>query len=161
MRMPPRDSPSRPVTSAVICTSFAKDGPQDLERIHQRAAENQQNDQRRDRQLPIDVKQNADRDRRGDDAAEDLAEARADEISDSLGVVHDPRDQLPALCRVEIRDRQPFDVRCCTRLSHIGDRPLRGDAEDLRKRKTRNALDQRRNADGERDPFDQRVIVLS
>jgi hypothetical protein len=81
--------------------------------------------------LPIQIEEHADSDDSGDETSKDLTETGADEISNSLCVVHDPRDELSALCRIEIRDGESLDVPLHTH-SHIRDGELRGDAEYLR-----------------------------
>ena len=48
---------------------------------------------------------------RGDDAADQLHQAGADQVPDAFGVGHDARDQDAGLGRVEVADRQPHDVR--------------------------------------------------
>ena len=91
---------------------------------------------------------------RRDDAAGELHEAGADEVPDAFGVGHDARDQHAGLGRVEVADRQPRDVRLDAP-PHVGDRALRGDAEDLRQRERRDRLDERRGAGRERQRHQQ------
>ena len=71
-------------------------------------------------------------------AAGELHEARADEVADALRVVHDARDQHAGLRRVEVAHGQPHDV-LFDAPAHVGDRLLRGDAEDLREPERRDA----------------------
>ena len=71
-----------------------------------------------------------------DDAADQLHEAGADQVPDPLGVGHDARDEHAGLGRVEVADRQPRDV-LLHRRAHVGDRPLRRDAQHLRQRERR------------------------
>ena len=75
-----------------------------------------------------------------------LHEAGADQVPDAFGVGHDPRDQDAALGRVEVADRQAHHVRLDV-LAHVGDRALRGDAENLRVRERAERVDDRRHAD--------------
>ena len=72
-----------------------------------------------------------------DEAADELHEAGADQVPDAFGVAHDARDQHAGLRRVEVAHRQAHDVRLHA-LAHVGDRALRGDAEDLRQARTRS-----------------------
>ena len=74
---------------------------------------------------------------RGDEAANELHEAGADEIPDAFGVGHDARDQHAGLRRIEVANRQVHHARLHA-LAHVGDRALRGDAEDLRRAQTRS-----------------------
>ena len=77
--------------------------------------------------------------RRGDEAADELDEAGADEVPDALGVAHDARDEHAGLRGVEVAHRQPHHVRLDA-LAHVGDRALRRDAQNLRQRERGHRL---------------------
>ena len=67
-------------------------------------------------------------------AADQLHQAGADEVADAFGVAHDARQQDAGLRRIEVAHRQAHDLGLHP-LAHVGDRPLRGHAEDLRQPK--------------------------
>ena len=113
-----------------------------------------------DRQVPVQPEQHAEPDHRGDEAADQLHQAGADQVPDALGVAHDARHQHAGLRRVEVAHRQAHDVRLHA-LAHVGDRALRGDAEDLRQRKRRDRLHERGGASRQRDPDTNRFNRLS
>jgi hypothetical protein len=114
------------------------------------AAERAEDHDRHAREAPIQIEEDAERDDGGDDRSGELHETGADEIPDPFRVRHDARDQDAGLGRVEIANRQAHDVRLDV-LAHLGDRALRGDAEDLRVPERRRGLHERGRADGERD----------
>ncbi len=95
----------------VDLAALAEERPQAVEGERHRAAERGQRDERREREPPVQIEEDAERDHGGDDAAGELDEAGADEVADAFGVRHDARDQDAGLRRVEIADRQPGDVR--------------------------------------------------
>ena len=101
--------------------------------------EERQEDHRR--QTRAEMEEEERREAGRDDAAEDLREPGADEIADSFGVVHDARDEHAGLGRVEVADRQALHVLLQPR-AQIGDRALRGDAEDLRERVVGDAAEE-------------------
>src|SRR5947208_1158543 len=74
LAQPPRDL-------GCYLSAFAKDRAQHPERIQQSSAKNKQHDDSGNGELPIDVNQNADRDRGCDQAADDLSQTGTDEIS--------------------------------------------------------------------------------
>ena len=133
----------------VDLSALAEERPQAVERQRHRAAECGQRAERRERQPPVQVEENDERDDGRDDAAGELDEAGADDVADAFGVRHDARDEDAGLRRVEVADRQPRDVRLDAP-AHVGDRALRRDAEHLREREGRHRLDDRRRAGGER-----------
>ena len=137
MRMPPSVSFSRPVTSALILPRSRKSGRSRLNAVAIAKPNAPSATMLRERELPVQVEQVGQREHRGDQAADQLHQAVADEVPDALGVGHDPRDQDAGLGRVEVADRQPRDVRLDP-APHVGDRALRRDAEDLRQRRTRS-----------------------
>ena len=102
MRMPPSASVSRPVTSALILPRSRNSGRRRLERVRHAAAERAQHDGGDAGQPPVEIEQDAEREDRGDDAADELHEAGADQIADAFGVAHDARDQDAGLRRVEV-----------------------------------------------------------
>ena len=94
---------------------------------------------------------------RRDQAAHELHQTGADQIPDALGVAHDARDQHAGLRRIEVANRQVHDLRLHA-LAHVGDRALRGHAEDLRQRKRRHRLHERRGSRGQRDRIGSRSV---
>ena len=89
--------------------------------------------------MPVEIQQEAQRENRRHDAAGELHEAGADEIADAFGVVHDARDEHAGLRLVEVPHRQAHHV-LFDAPPHVGDRLLRGDAEDLRQAERRDRL---------------------
>ena len=115
----------------VDLAAFAEERAQTLERCGQAAAECNKDDDRDRRELPIEIKQNAERHDGGQRRSRQLHETGPDQVPDAFRVGHDPRDQDAGLGRVEVTDRQTHDVRFDL-FTHVCDRPLRRDAEDLR-----------------------------
>ena len=144
----------------VDLAAFAEQRTQPLERQRHAAAEDRQRDDRGERQAPVQIEQVRERGDRGDDAAGELDEAGADEIPDPFGVVHDAREQLARLRRVEVADRQPGDV-LLDLPPHVGDRALRRHAQHLRQRERRDRLHERRRAGRERQRHQQIRAPLS
>ena len=93
-----------------------------------------QDDKRDDGQLPVQPEQHAEAENGGHQAPHELHQTRAHKIPDPVGIAHDARDQDAGLRRVEVTNRQADDMRLDP-LAHVGNRPLRSDAEDLRERK--------------------------
>ena len=112
------------------------------------------------RQPPVEVEQHAEAEHGREDAADELHQAGADEIADAVGVAHDARQQHAGLRRIEVAHRQAHDVRLHA-LAHLGDRALRGDAENLRVDERRDRLNGRGDAAGERDRQQQIVAPLA
>ena len=115
----------------VDLAALTKERAKPLERRRHAAAERAQDDDRDGGQPPVQVEQDAKRHDGGQDRAGQLHQARADQVPDAFGVGHDARDQDAALRRVEVADGQAHDVRFDV-FAHVGDRALRGDAENLR-----------------------------
>ena len=79
----------------------------------------------------------AEREHGGDDAAGELHEPGADEVADAFGVVHDRARS--ARRSASCRSSGPAAAsRALDAAPHVGDRALRGDAEDLRQRERRS-----------------------
>ena len=110
--------------------AFAEQGTQPLEGHGHAAAEDAQGDDRGERQPPVQIEQVRERRDRSDDAAGELDQAGADEVPDPLGVVHDAREELARLRRVEVADRQPGHV-LLDLPPHVGDGALRRHAQYL------------------------------
>ena len=149
MRMPPSVSLRRPVTSALILPRSRNSGRSRLNAVAIAKPNAAERDDVGERQLPVQVEEIGQREDGGDDAADELHEAVADEVPDALGVGHDPRDQDARLGRVEVADRQPRDVRLDA-APHVGDRALRRDAEHLRQPERGHRLHQRGRPGGQR-----------
>ena len=105
--------------------------PRGLERPVQNATEKDDRGEDDQSELGAEIKENADRDRRGEQSPHQLNQPRSHEISNPLGVIHDARDDDSGLRAVEIRDGQPLDV-FVDFLSEIGNRFLCGETENLR-----------------------------
>ena len=140
--------------------ALAEERPQAVERQRHRAAERRQGAERGEREPPVQVEEDDERDHGGDDAAGELDEAGADDVADAFGVRHDPRDEHAGLRRVEIADGQAGHVRLDPP-PHVGDRPLRGDAEHLRQREGRHRLDDGRGTGRERQRHQQVGVPLA
>ena len=145
MRMPPSVSVRRPETSALILPRSRNSGRSRLKASAMPPPKTRQGDDRGERQPPVQIEQVRERRDRGDDAAGELDQAGADEIPDPFGVVHDAREQLARLRRVEVADRQPGDV-LLDLPPHVGDGALRRHAEHLRQGEGRDRLHQRGRA---------------
>ena len=109
-------------------------------------------------QAPVQIEKDADRHDGGQDRTGQLYETRPNEIADALGVRHDARNQDAALRRVEVTDRQPHDVRFDV-LAHVGDGPLRGDAQDLGVTERRDRVHEGRHAHSQ-GKFRQQVPMV-
>ena len=134
--------------------ALAEERPEAIEGDRHRAAERGQRPKRREREPPVQVKEDAERDDGGHDAAGELDEAGADDVADTLGVRHDPRDQDAGLGRVEIAYGEAGHVRFDPP-AHVCDRTLRGNTQHLRQRERCNRLDDGRRAGGERQRHQQ------
>ena len=154
MRMPPSVSLRRPVTSALILPRSRNSGRSRLNAIAIAPPNAASAHERRERQLPVQVEEDAERDDGRDDAARQLDEPVADDVPDAFGVGHDARDEDAGLRRVEVADRQARDVRLDAP-AHVGDRALRRHAEHLRQRERRHRLDQRRGPGSQRQRHEQ------
>ena len=82
--------------------ALAEEWPKAVEGERHRAAEGGQRPKRREREPPVQIKEDPERDHGGHDAAGELDEAGADDVTNTLSVRHDPRDQDAGLRRVEI-----------------------------------------------------------
>ena len=149
MRMPPSVSVSRPVTSALILPRSRKIGRSRVKASAMTPPKAASSTSVAVVSCQLSQNSTPSAIDAGDDAADQLHEAVADQVPDALGVVHDARDQHAGLGRVEVADRQPRDV-LLDGAAHVGDRPLRGDAQHLRQRKAGDGLHQRRRAGGQR-----------
>ena len=138
----------------VDLAALAEQRTQPLERQRHRAAEHRQRHERGQRQAPVQIEEIRERGDRGHDAAGELHEPGADEVPDPFGVVHDPRQQLTRLGRIEVADRQARDVLLDV-TPHVGDRALGRDAEHLRQRERRDRLDEGRGAGDQRQRHQQ------
>ncbi len=153
LRQPPGDI-------RVDDAALAEDGAELRERVRHRAAEDEQQRERDERELPVEPEEDAEREHGGDESAAQLHETRADEIPDPFGVGHDARDEDAALRGVEVADGQPKHVLLHL-LAHVGDRALGGDAHDLRQGERRRRLDERRAGGRERERNEQVGALLS
>ncbi len=124
----------------VDLAALAEQRPKPVERQRHPAAERGQERQRDEREPPVQVEQVRERRDGGDDAAGELDEPGADEVSNAFRVGHDPRDQHARLRRIEVPDRQSRDVRLDA-APHVGDGALRRNAEHLREGVGRDRLD--------------------
>jgi len=106
IRIPPKLSPRRPVTSALIMLRSRNTGRKTLN-AYRSARQRPKARKRGAGQSPIDVKQHADRNGGSDNAAR-IWPSPVRRGCGCLSVVHDPRDKLAALHRIKIRDRKPF-----------------------------------------------------
>ena len=106
--MPPSASVRRPVTSA---TALAERRPQLREGLGRHEREGRQGPERQERHDRVDAQQEDERDDRRDRATHELHEPRADQVPDTLDVVHDARHELAGLRIVEHPNRE---------LQHVG-----------------------------------------
>ncbi len=100
------------------------------------------------------------RDHRGHDSADKLNKARANKISYAFHVAHDSRDQRASLVGVVEGDRKPADVRLHL-ASQVRNHFLRGLRKQLRQRKRRQSLDNRRGEDAQHDWRQQLDLPLA
>ena len=122
--------------------ALPEDRPQALEGIGHPAAEEHEHDERDGGQAPVEPEQHPEREAALDEPAGQLHEAGADEVPDAFGVVHDARDELARLRRVEVAHRKAHHVVVDV-LAHLGDGALGRHAEDLRERERRHRLHDR------------------
>ena len=122
--------------------AFAEDGPQPGEGNGQGRPEDRQHDHDHGGDLPADVDQHRQGGSGGEEAAQELDEAGADQIAESIGIRHDPGHQHADLRRIELPDRQSQYVRFDPS-AHVGDGTLGGDAEHLRECEAGARLNQR------------------
>ena len=121
---------------------FAEDRAQPGEAVRHRGAEEKEDEEGQAREPPVQIEEPPQRDGRGQQSPRQLHQPGPDEVPDPFGVGHHARDQNPGLRGVEVADRQARDVGHDP-LAHLGDRPLRGDAEHLRKAETGGRLHDR------------------
>ena len=107
--------------------SLPEDGSQLLEGESHRGREKEQQRDRADRQLPVEPEKHDQRDGCGEEPSDEVHQARPDEVADTLRVVHDARDEAPALGLVEKAHGEMNDV-CLDRGPHIANGPLGRDA---------------------------------
>ena len=143
----------------VQLAAVPKQRPQLGERVRHAAAEARQDEDRDQREPPVQVEQHPQRNRRRHEPADELHQTRADQVADALGVRHDARDQDAALGRVEVADRKPQDIRLHG-APHVGNGALGGDAEQLRQAKPGDGLDERGTAGRERQGQQQLGVML-
>ena len=127
----------------VDLAALAEERPQGAEGDGHAGAEDREEDQVQQRELPGDGEEPDQRDGRGDQAAGELHEPGADQVPHALGVGHDARDQHAGLGGVEVAHRQARDVGHHL-LAHVGDGALRRHAEELREDEGGPGLDQGR-----------------
>ena len=127
--------------------ALAEDRPDRPERLVQDDAEAHEEREGHERHRRADLEEDDERDRGREQSARELDEARPDEVSHALDVAHDPRDESARLVRVEVRDREPSDVRLDLS-AQLRDETLRGLGQKLRQRERRDPLDERRRDDG-------------
>ena len=139
--------------------AFLEDRPDRLEREEEDRHEDDHHHRDDRRELRAEVEEDADRDSRRDQPAEELHQAGADEVANPLGVVHHARHEDAGLGRVEVVDRESLHVLLQLH-AQLGDRPLRGDAEDLRQRVVGDRGDDRRRGGGHDDLPEQVVLML-
>src|SRR5207247_7251429 len=85
--------------------------PQRGKRERHAAAEAPENEDRDRREPPVQEEEDDQRRRSREQAADQLHQSRADEVTDALGIGHDARDEDAALGGIEVADRQTQDVR--------------------------------------------------
>ena len=101
---------SRPESSALIFERSRKSGRSVLKARMHDEREERQHAERDQGQLGVEVEEDAERQHRGDHAADGVDQAGAHQVADPLGVVHHAREQGARLGAVEVADRQPADV---------------------------------------------------
>ena len=138
---------------------LAKQRPQLAEGVRHAAAEQTQHDDGDDRQLPVEIKENADSDDRREDTADQLHEPGPHQVPDALGIAHDARQQHAGLRRIEVADWQPHDVRLDP-FPHVSNGALRRHAEYLGIQERRDRLHRRCDAAGNGNRQQQLVAAL-
>ena len=135
-------------------SALPEERTQALEGNRHGGAEDAERRQGGQREPPVQIEQNGERDDSGDEAAHELHESGADEISDALGVGHDPGDQHAGLRRIEVADREPRHVRFDA-APHVGNRALCRHPQHLRERERGAGLHERCRTGGERERREQ------
>ena len=144
------------IDSAAIAEQWTQ--PRKSDRHH--PAERKQHEDRDRRHAPVEIEEHPEADDGGEQSSGELDEARSNQIPDALGVRHDARDQHAGLGGVEIGNRQVKHVRLDV-LSHVGDRPLRGDAHDLGQRVSSDGLNDDSSCGGDCEGHEELGAVLS
>ena len=140
--------------------ALAEQRPQPIEGRRHPAAEQAEDDDGHERQLPVQVQQDAERQQGSDDRSGELHEPGADEVPDAFRVGHDARNQDAALRRVEVPNRQAHHVRLDV-LAHLGDGALRRHAEHLGVGERRERVDRGREAGGKRQLRQQIPVAFA
>ena len=133
-------------------TAFAEQRPQHVEGVAERATKEREDEDGDQREMPIEIQQDAECADGGDDAPRELHEAGAHQVANALRIVHDARDEHAGLRFVEVAHRQAHDM-FFDAAPHVGDRLLRGHAQNLRQPVGRERLRDRRAG---RDPGQHR-----
>ncbi len=154
MRMPPNDSREAAGNFRGDFSSIAKQRTKLAERDDHSDRKHGEHDDADQRELPVEVEQHAQRNDGRHQTADQLHQPGTDEIPDSVGVVHDARNQDAGLGRIEVARRQPGDVPLQAH-PHVGDGALRGDPEHLRQRKRRRGVNDGRGAGRQRQRHEQ------
>ncbi len=139
--------------------AFAEDGPDGLERLLQDDGEDQKDDEGEQRHLRTDVQQPGKREDSGQNAADKVDDAGADEVAHALDVAHDARDEGTGAVLVVERNRKATDMLLHLH-AQIGDEPLARFGEQLRERIRGNPLQQGCPQDAADDLRQQGDLVL-
>ena len=115
---------------------FAEQRSKAFERRGHTAAKRAENHERDQRESPVQIHQDTERNDGRQNRAGQLNQSGPDQVSDAFRVGHDPRDQDAGLRAVEVPDRQSQHVRFDF-LPELGDRSLGGNAQHLRIEKRR------------------------
>ena len=91
--------------------ALAEDRPERAEGPAQHEAEDRERAQGDEGHDRADAQHDREREDRGQQPAQELDQAGADQVPHALHVAHDARHQLPGLVGVVVGDRQPADVR--------------------------------------------------
>ncbi len=119
--------------------ALAEDRPHDAQRLLQQRGEENDDGEDDERDHGADLHQHHERDQRGDDTADKVHQAGADQVAHALDVGHDARHQYAGAVRVVEADRQPADVLLHL-LAQFGDHALRRLGEQLRQRERGGSL---------------------
>ncbi len=125
--------------------ALAEERTKPAERDNHPGGEQHEHHDADERELPVQIEKDGQRDDRRHQPSDQLHETRAHQVPDAIRVVHHARDQHAGLRRIEIARGKPRDVPLHAH-AHVRNGLLGGDAEHLRERKRRCRIDERGGA---------------
>ena len=140
--------------------ALAEDGTDGPKGLAQAESEDQQKAEGDGGHHRADANQNGEGNDRGEQAADKVHQAGADEVAHPFDVAHDARDQHAGLVGVVIRDGEPPNVLLHP-AAQLGDQLLRRLGERLGQGKRGQALDERRQQHNSHQRIEQLEMPLA